>query len=502
VRFQRLLRRHRGEVAFSAGIARSPARPANDPGPTVTLRLTLTPLRALERFDTTSTSGAPAQVTRNPDGSALVEASGAGGASVDIRYAEVAAGLDVHFLTHRTPDADPLGGQAGYFMLIVDADAADAAAAPPRTLSLVIDHSGSMSGDKIVQATAAARAMLEHLRPVDSFNIVAFDHTVSAFRRAPVLTTPAELDAARTFIKAIVAAGSTDIDLGVMTGLAGVSAHEATRYDAMILLSDGHATAGETSSARIHANLLRYNAAAQARVFTFAVGADADLALMEGLARSNRGTAFRLNDAQARLELVERTDELFADLESPLLTDVTPTLTGFATADVLPEQMADVFSGGQAILVGRYSSPGRGSLRLTGSLSGAPFVRDFSLDAPADQPADAFIKYLWATERVGAHLADSARTGDTTGAKTKITELGLAYRIQTPYTSFSTRQSFDGSGTGGGGGSSGGGGGGGGGGWGAGANGPFELLALLALLGLAAILHRRSTRPAAGSRPR
>jgi Ca-activated chloride channel homolog len=482
VRFQRLLRRYRGEVAFGAGVTRSPLRRADDPGPEVSVTVDLTTWRARTRLDVTGAD----EVLEDSPTHATIRAGG----EVSIRYAEESSGIGIHFLAHRTPTADPLGGQDGYFLLVVDAEDASPDSAQPRTLCLVIDESGSMDGPKIAQARDAARAMLEHLGPLDRFDVIAFDDEVRSFRGAPVLASAENLAAARAFIDGIDADGSTDLDSAIRAGLGGIGDSEPDRFDALILLSDGMATAGETNDVRIHDAALAANRA-KTRIFTFSIGGDADLPLMEALARSNRGRHVHLNDAQATSEVAARVRELFEDIRVPRLTDLEVAALGLGANDVLPEQMMDLFSGGQAILVGRYATPAAATVRVTGLDGASAFGRDLAVDAPALAEDDEDVKYVWASEKVGALLADMSRGGDASALQAEIVELGLAYRMQTPYTSFSTA-GWQPPGTGGGG-SGGGGGSYGGGGDGAGAVGPVELLAALALG--AAALRRRRRRP-------
>ncbi len=45
---------------------------------------------------------------------------------------------------------------------------------PPKSIKIVVDCSGSMNGDSIVQARQAISDILEQLRPEDYFNIIAF----------------------------------------------------------------------------------------------------------------------------------------------------------------------------------------------------------------------------------------------------------------------------------------------------------------------------------------
>src|SRR5256884_6300406 len=48
-----------------------------------------------------------------------------------------------------------------------------------RSISLAIDSSGSMDGEKIEQAKAAALGLLKQLRPTDQISIVSFSDTVA-----------------------------------------------------------------------------------------------------------------------------------------------------------------------------------------------------------------------------------------------------------------------------------------------------------------------------------
>jgi len=48
-----------------------------------------------------------------------------------------------------------------------------------RSISLAIDSSGSMDGEKIEQAKTAALALLKQLRPTDQISIVSFSDTVT-----------------------------------------------------------------------------------------------------------------------------------------------------------------------------------------------------------------------------------------------------------------------------------------------------------------------------------
>jgi Ca-activated chloride channel family protein len=461
VRFERLLRSHLGVVAFDTGARRCPLRDAADPGAAITYRLDLRTFRALSQLTAT---GAPSTVSqRSTTGTVIASATGDLGES--ITYAEVPNDIDVHVLVHRTPTADPLGGADGYFMAVIDA--AEIANPPPRTIGVVIDRSGSMEGAKIAQAQGAAQAMLDLVHPTDKFEIVSFADDVATTGLLDAADVN-NVNMARDFVTAIAAGGGTDIDLGMTEAITNFGG-APQQFDALVLLSDGEATSGVTDDSTIASDVAAANTMG-ARIFTFAVGTGADVQLLEALARDSRGRGHILNDAEAAADLEAQARGLFEDIDTPRLTNVTVTVSGVDANAMLPQPMVDVFGGGQAILVGRYATPGTATLHITGSDDGAPFTRDVSFDASALEPDNEPIEYVWATEQVGELLAKMATGGDWQSLQDQIVKLGLGYRIQTPYTSFtSANPNPAGSGSGGTGGTGGSGGSGtgstGGGGW-------------------------------------
>lgn len=432
VRFVRVLRRLRGEVAFEIGARRCPSRPADDPGPEIRISARIDTARDLTRF--TATGGTGTTLSQEPRGASLHTApvALADAELVQIAYAERSSGLDVQLVAHRAPGADPLGGDAGYFVALIDADAT--AAALPRSISLVIDRSGSMGGAKIAQARDAARAMLDHLRPDDTFAIHTFDDGLASLAKTALPATDANIARAREFIKEIADGGSTDLDRGIRAGIAAALGDD--RFSTVVLLSDGVATAGETDRRDI---LERARAAAggRTRMFTFSVGADADFPLMEALARGSRGRHFDLNNAQATSELVQRARELFEDIRDVRFTDLDIAVGGIGAADTLPDPPPDLFGGGQVLIAGRYTLPGTAAIRITGREGGAPFTRTFELPVPALAPTDDIVKYVWATEKVRSLMAEIAGGAPEATIRAEVESLGLAYRIQTPYTRFS-----------------------------------------------------------------
>jgi Ca-activated chloride channel family protein len=123
----------------------------------------------------------------------------------------------------------------------------------PKDIIFVIDRSGSMSGEKIIQAQNALQFILGQLYENDRFAIVGFDDQLelSADTLEPV--NRESLARARRFVGRLDARGSTDIDLALHTGLDILKRSEArpgaTRL--LVFLTDGLPTAGITGENEI-----------------------------------------------------------------------------------------------------------------------------------------------------------------------------------------------------------------------------------------------------------
>ena len=78
----------------------------------------------------------------------------------------------------------------GYFLLLASSKIESDKQTPKKTVMLVIDRSGSMSGKKIEQVRAALKHVLDNLRDGDLFNVIAFDSEVRLSSPSCSVTIP------------------------------------------------------------------------------------------------------------------------------------------------------------------------------------------------------------------------------------------------------------------------------------------------------------------------
>ena len=151
---------------------------------------------------------------------------------------------------------------------------------------IVIDHSGSMAGDKVEQAKAAARLFID-LVPLGTtrVGVIQFDDTVQEIQPIILLSSQAVKNSVKAKIAAIAPAGATAIGDAAQLALNKILASNLTRSNRVVfLLSDGQSNSGVDPL-----TVIPQYQAAQIPLFTFAFGSDADIPTMQQLALQNPG---------------------------------------------------------------------------------------------------------------------------------------------------------------------------------------------------------------------
>jgi Ca-activated chloride channel family protein len=115
----------------------------------------------------------------------------------------------------------------------------------PLNVALVLDRSGSMSGDKIARTKKAAIAFVNRLEADDIVSIVIYDDRIDTLLAATKLR---DKRAVIRKIEQIFTGGSTALYGGVVQGAFEVRKFkDKTRVNRIILLSDGQANVGPSS---------------------------------------------------------------------------------------------------------------------------------------------------------------------------------------------------------------------------------------------------------------
>ncbi len=321
------------------------------------------------------------------------------------------------------------GGEDGYFMLLLAPPTQDEGPGVPRDLTLVLDISGSMSGEKIDQAKDALRQALAALRPADRFRLVAFSTRVTAFRDDFVGATPENVRAAREFLEQLAADGGTNI-AGALDAVLG-AASRSDRLPIIVFVTDGVPTVGEQAPDRIAA--VAGGRIGRSRIFTVGVGYDVNTYLLDRLAVEGHGSAAYVPPGAS---IEQAMSAVLAKVQHPALVNLRIANAPVQLSQTYPATLPDLFYGEELVVFGRYHGTGHGPVVVTGERDGR--VERFTADAdfPSNQVANDFVPRLWASRRIG-HLTRQIRLeGATSDLIAEIRDLGLRYGILTEYTAY------------------------------------------------------------------
>jgi Ca-activated chloride channel family protein len=184
----------------------------------------------------------------------------------------------------------PTGGAEKAFLLLeLKGNAGIQSERAPMNLSIVIDRSGSMSGEPIEFSKRACQFVIDQMNKEDQLSVVAFDDEVETVF-APQHVTHKDL--IKQKIESIQPGGCTNLSGGLLQGIRYVVQEQSTgSVNRVLLLSDGHANEGITDRWKLQSIAKEFHNMGIG-VTTMGVGDGFDEELMEGIADHGGGNFY------------------------------------------------------------------------------------------------------------------------------------------------------------------------------------------------------------------
>ena len=200
-------------------------------------------------------------------------------------------------LSHGKVLAD--GRQQMFAELRVQADKSEVAERAPLSLVIVLDTSGSMDGDKIVEARRSVIRMLGQMRPDDEVAFVRYDS------QAHLVQPMARVEHVRSHlinqINELDASGGTNIPWALRTGMDALQQASDGRVKRLVLVSDG------LDNTRTEAEALAQSGTdSGVTISSLGIGLDFDEGYMSAVARAGRGKFGFVKDAATLAKFLER----------------------------------------------------------------------------------------------------------------------------------------------------------------------------------------------------
>src|SRR5437879_4020986 len=286
-------------------------------------------------------------------------------------------------------------GEDGFFMLLLAPGRAETPSVR-RDLVAVLDVSGSMSGEKLDQATTALVRLLGTLRSGDRFRVVTFGSAVRRYAGAWTEVSGDNIRSAQEWVRRLDSDGGTNIAGALTEAFAEPPA--AGGLGVVVFLTDGLATVGETNPERIAEQAERERGLF--RVFAFGIGYDVNTYLLDRLTERARGMTEYIHPGG---DIEQAVASLAARIASPVLTDLAVRADGVELYDFQPHTLPDLFGGDELVVFGRYRGAGSGerSLTVTGRRNGREERFATGARFASEQTGVDYIQQLWAARKAG-----------------------------------------------------------------------------------------------------
>jgi Ca-activated chloride channel homolog len=248
---------------------------------------------------------------------------------------------------------------------------------PGQAIQVVLDRSGSMEGQPLEAAKGSLLKLVSRLAPQDAFGLVAFDD--SALVIVPTRTmADHHMPSLRKAIRQLDTGGSTDISAGYLMGLRELTRVQAAGGSTLLLISDGHANAGEQDP-KFFQEVSTKSATEKVTTSTIGLGNGYDETILEALAQGGGGAhRFAGSIDEAVGAIAAEVDDLLDKTIVNAVLRVTPTseMAGLAKIEIVQRlpywkdgetfvvQLGDLYSGENRRFMIDLDVPGIAALGL------------------------------------------------------------------------------------------------------------------------------------------
>ncbi|HET9960189.1 MAG TPA: VIT domain-containing protein [Polyangiaceae bacterium] len=321
----------------------------------------------------------------------------------------------------------PGGESADYLMVRYLPDLEWSGSQAPRgDVVVVVDTSaGSDEATRKLQV-ATAQAILRALSTEDRFALISLDSKPKVLHpeMGLVAASDGEIEKALDRLAEQGSGGASDLSSLFEVALSRLHGAE---QPAVVYVGDGLATTGELTHDKLIERLRRALSSSRARLFTVAVGNNADAALLGDLARTGGGRGFLVEDGD---QASARALEFAAALKVPTITDLELDL-GAGLDEPYSNALGKISRGEEVVVLARSHHDLPSKITVRGRLFGKTFSKDYEPEAEAAL-LGSHVPRLWAAEAM-RRLLGSARGPDA--ERGRIAALGVEYGLMTPFTS-------------------------------------------------------------------
>ncbi len=332
--------------------------------------------------------------------------------------------VDIKLDTYLADATEP-----GYFRLRILPRKEAAIEAVPKDITFILDASRSMQQRKLDLAARGVADTLAKLRPEDTFNILIFRDTVTAFRDTTVFATPENQEEARTFLDGLESRGQTNV-YNALLPIAQIRPRE-NLPGIILVATDGNPTAGERDNRTI-INAVTESNSLRNTIFTYGSGNTVNTYLLDLLAYRNKGETRISENIQNTRSGLDAFTTIFND---PLLVNIAAEYGRGIQEEPYPRVVPDFFRQRPITLYGRFE-PGKDDVfvaRITGQVAGTKKEILFRAELGKAESGNADIARNWAFQKAYHLIGEISRRGEQPELVSALNALHQRYQIKTAY---------------------------------------------------------------------
>ncbi|MGJ8656048.1 MAG: VWA domain-containing protein [Akkermansiaceae bacterium] len=303
-------------------------------------------------------------------------------------------------------------------------------------LSLVIDRSGSMSGQKIIDARNSAIQMLKQMRDGDTVSVVSYsnDFTVNV---EPTVINEITRNKIEAIIHTISDGGGTNLSEGMINGINCVTKNkDKAQVNRVLLISDGNANAGIKDPAKLN-KIAREALQNGIVITTLGLGVDYNEDLMTGIADNGGGNYYFIEESNKITETLNQEISQMASTVGKDLQLKTSIPQGMKLdkvygwiaqhqAQAVRVPLGEIFSGQTRAILCRINFPAQ--LQNGQQLTLPPFTLDYKqLNGEQELPVTLKTQPLTITVSDDQQLILGQQNMEVTA---RIAEIELANRLE------------------------------------------------------------------------
>lgn len=292
-----------------------------------------------------------------------------------------------------------------------------------REIIYVIDTSGSMGGQSILQAKAALELALSRLKPSDRFNVIQFNSYTSSLFSESRMASSNNIQSAVNYVRHLQANGGTEIAPALSAALDNQQVYEINDQNIrqVIFLTDGSIGNEQALFDIINKKL------GQSRLFTIGIGSAPNSHFMQRAAEFGRGTHTyigNLNEVKIRMQA------LFDKIENPILKDIKTSWGSETQIESWPQKVSDLYRGEPLLIIAKADTlPDR--ISISGQLAQNEWAAELKLNGGQDRSG---VSTLWARQKI-ASLMQAKRDEEFDSVNEIIIKTALTHHLVSQYTS-------------------------------------------------------------------